>query len=217
MKTDYRLKRLGFGDMKEADIRSTIVEKLTGEIEGFEVGTQKLPELLNLYEAIFTDNGARETKKVVKKAPIAVIKEQKKNRRKVRVNFKEDFSYAAPLLEHLYRYEGLEAHELKTGMAIKFIAGNHRINLLNYNEPCIVDGVLHANLYFNQVKTEEQVDFLDVDNAKWFRGFLVLKNLSVYEAIKILNEKNVDYLKSLNSNSVKKKKSNAGRLLTKIR
>ena len=193
-----------------------LVGKLRSEIEDIS-DVYTLTELFEMYEAVY---GTIQVKPIITQdEPKPIVKVDiggtvPKPRKKVRIDLTKDSSYAIPLYEHLSIYSDLEVREIKTGLAVKFVNGSFKTNVINYNELRTIYGVLHGNLYFNMIKSDTQYEQLGFDREyDWFRSFVVIRNINIADVIECLTKKNVDFLISLNTVANKRKIYNKDKLL----
>ena len=193
-----------------------LVGALRSEIEDIS-DVYTLRELMDMYEAVY---GNQQVKPIVSQdEPKPIVKVDiggtvPKPRKKVRIDLTKDSSYAIPLYEHLSTYTNLEVKEIKTGLAVKFVNGSYKTNVLNYNELRTIYGELHGNLYFNMIKSDTQYESLGIEREyDWFRSFVVIRNISITDVIECLFNTNVDYLIGLNTVANKRKIYNKDKLL----
>lgn len=218
-----KLKHLGVEvhDPSEDVVKHTLVTRLRTEITDIS-DIYSVSELINLYEAIFGHfEGVVETydpeAKPKERKPDPPPKSKRK-RKKIRIDLTQDISYVTPLLEHLRQFDELAVNEIKTGLAIKYTHGGYRSNVMNYLELRTISGVVYGNLYFNMVKSEEQLDDLNIyHDHKWFRTYAMIPKISIDEVVDYLNKDAIEYLIGINQKAHKRKRSNAKRLMHKLR
>lgn len=220
-KQAIKIERLGVVlDSDDAQTaKDALVAKLKKEIPDVS-DVYSLGQLIDLYDAVFGYYVADHTeveKHKKKKEETVYTPNRNRNRKKVRIDLTRDLSYATPLLEHLVRFDKLVVTEIKTGLAVKYVNGGYRSNVMNYNELRTVYGKLYGNLYFNMIKTDEQVEEFGLDkNHGWFRSFVVYHKVPIHDVIDCLTSNKVEYLISLNQQANKRKLTNTKNLLSKL-
>jgi hypothetical protein len=203
-----------------SEAQRKLVKKLSTDITDIsEIYT--LDQLLMIYDAVHGDDKIIPMDKRQPRFTTEVKVEPRKidsgaNRKKIRIDLTTDSSYASTLLEHLCKYDNLDVQEIKTGLAIKHVVGEFKSNIANFNELRTINGELHGNLYFNQIRNEADYEKLDIKKeCKWFRGYAQLPKVNVYDVIDYLNDKNLYFLRSLSAVSNKRRLTNKKRLLLK--
>lgn len=218
--TINKLKRIGLIQNRVSYKKASniLVKTLKTDIKDVSIN-YSLTQLLQIYdcingndEVIPLENRKERFSKPAKK--LAKTPTCKSNRRKVRIDLTVDKSYAILIQEHFSKTDFFNLFPIKTGLAIKKVSKGFKCNVANYNELRTVEGVLHGNLYLNQIRVAKDVDFMDIKvDFKWFRGYLMIPNISVYNMIKILNTKNIEYLNEVSQRSQKRRLNNTFKLI----
>lgn len=180
-----------------------------------------LSDLILIYRAVFKDKALAVTEIFEKKKPKKTKSKKKTrsvNRRKRAISLTEDISYALRLFEHLSRFPELIINEMKTGIAIKYCYdGEYSGNLANYTSLKLVDNVMYGNLYLNVIRTDSDYDLLNIPNDfEYFRGYVMIKDVSIFEVIEILDSRNITFLKKKMDVSMKRRKSNKERIIEQV-
>ena len=217
-----KLESFGFVIKSEltSEASSKVINKLRTVIQDIS-DVYSLNQLIMMYDAMFgedfvipIENREERFSDEVYVKPSTIKNDGK--RKKVRIDLTQDSSYAIPLFEHMSRHECFQLVEIKTGLAIKYNHQGFLCNVINFNELRTINGVLFGNLYFNNVRNEEQFLKLCLDKEyKWFRGFACVPKVDIYTVIESL-DRNIPYLIELSTTSQKRRLNNTNKLLQKV-
>lgn len=145
-------------------------------------------------------------------------KEKVKNRKRVRINLKVDSSYALPLLEHLSRFDGIESQEVNTGLSVKHQTKYGALNILTYNHLRCLNKEMFGHLYLNVVRNDDEFYRLGIDYPHtYFRGYIAISDVNIYELINMLTRDNINILKELSVRSMSRRDRNARSLQMKLK